>query len=83
MHVLKHLALDHRIASEITPQRIYEQRRALLKGLALGSAGATLAAWASRDAMAQTARPGRLAPLPSTRSAVAGGLTMEKATVLW
>ena len=34
----------HPVPSEITPQRVYEERRMLLRGLATGAAGATLAA---------------------------------------
>ncbi|MFN5047546.1 protein-methionine-sulfoxide reductase catalytic subunit MsrP [Roseateles sp.] len=56
--------------SEITPQPIYQGRREWLQGLA---AGAALAAWPAREALAQT----RLA---ATRSALPGALTMEKQT---
>ena len=81
MHLLKNrqgLALP---TSEITPRHAYEQRRRLLKHLALGGAGAALAAWASRDARAQAvARPGKAAPLPAVRSQVPGALTMDKLT---
>ena len=78
MHFLPDRGFVHPESSAITPQRIYEGRRDLLKLLAGGAAGATLAGWAGRDALAQVARPGKLAALPGTRSAVAGGLTMEK-----
>ena len=71
---------DHGVASEITPRRAYEGRRDLLKLMASGAAGATLAAWAARDARAQVARPGKLAALPGAKSAVAGAVTMEKVT---
>jgi len=70
----------HPIASEITPRTAYEQRRDFLKTLAAGAGGTVLAAWAARDAMAQTARPNKLAALPGARTAAAGGLTMEKLT---
>ena len=68
--------------SDITPQAVYQQRRALLQRWASGAAGATLAAWAGREALAQTAvpRPGKLAPLPGGKSAVAGATTLEKPT---
>ena len=59
---------------------MYERRRELLKALAGGAAGIAAASWASRDAFAQTARPGKLAPLAGARSTVAGGVTMERAT---
>lgn len=48
--------------------------------MAGGVAGAALATWAMRDAMAQAAGPGKLAALPGARSAVAGAMTMEKRT---
>jgi sulfoxide reductase catalytic subunit YedY len=70
----------HDRPSEITPAGVYLQRRAVMQHLATGVAGAALASWASRQAMAQTARPGKLAPLPGGRSAVAGASTMEKWT---
>ena len=59
---------------------MYERRRELLKALAGGAAGIAAASWASRDAFAQTTRPGKLAPLAGARSTVAGGVTMERAT---
>jgi sulfoxide reductase catalytic subunit YedY len=48
--------------------------------LGSGVAGASLAAWAGRDARAQIARPGKLAALPAMRSAVSGAVTMERPT---
>ena len=80
MHVLKDHGYTHSKASEITPREIYEDRRNLLKAMASGTAGLTLAAWAARDAHAQTARPGKLAPLPGRRSTVPAGMTMDKLT---
>ena len=79
IHIPRH-GFDHATPSDITPRAIYEQRRDLIKLLAGGAAGAVLAGWAARDAMAQTARPGKLAALPGARSAVAGAVTMEKLT---
>ena len=79
IHIPRH-GFDHATPSDITPRAIYEQRRDLIKLLAGGAAGAVLAGWASRDAMAQTPRPGKLAALPGARSAVAGAVTMEKVT---
>jgi sulfoxide reductase catalytic subunit YedY len=71
----------HPASSEITPHGIYQQRRDLIKLMATGAAGAALAGWAGRDAMAQAvARPGKLAALPGARSAVPGAVTMEKVT---
>ncbi len=67
-------------AREITPLAVYEGRRDMLKALAGGAAGLTLAGWAGRSALAQTPHPGKLAPLAATRSTVAGALSMEKLT---
>jgi methionine sulfoxide reductase catalytic subunit len=72
MHLLKDRGFSLPSA-DITPRAIYEDRRRLLALLAAGS----LAPWA---AQAQTARPNKLAALPAARTAVAGAMTMEKAT---
>ena len=81
MHFHPDHGFVHRVASEITPREVYEQRRSLLKALAAGSGGLALAAWAGRDALAQTTtRPGKLATLASVRSSVPGGMTLEKLT---
>jgi methionine sulfoxide reductase catalytic subunit len=80
MHFLPDRGFVHPEPSAITPRHTYEGRRDLLKLLAGGVAGATLAGWAGRDALAQVTRPGKLAALPGARSAVPGGLTMEKTT---
>jgi sulfoxide reductase catalytic subunit YedY len=61
-------------SAQVTPRAVYEQRRLLLQALAAGG----LAAWAGREAFAQTAGPGKLAKLASARSAVSGAVTMEK-----
>ena len=70
----------HTVGSEITPQRLYESRRDVMKLLATGVAGAAMASWAARDAQAQMARPNKLAALAGGKSAVAGAMTMEKVT---
>ena len=70
----------HPTPSDITPQAIYVQRRELIARLAAGAAGLTLAAWAQRQALAATERPGKLAPLPAVPSSVSGALVMEKVT---
>ncbi|CAN5917187.1 protein-methionine-sulfoxide reductase catalytic subunit MsrP [soil metagenome] len=70
----------HPSSSEITPRSVYEGRRDLLKLMAGGAAGVALAGWASREAMAQTAGPGKLAKLPGGMSAVAGAMATEKVT---
>lgn len=73
-------AFVHPVPSEITSQRHYEGRRDLIKLMATGVAGAALASWASREALAQTVRPHKLAALPGMQSSVAGALTMDKVT---
>ncbi|MEO8057712.1 MAG: protein-methionine-sulfoxide reductase catalytic subunit MsrP [Burkholderiales bacterium] len=80
MHFLKDRGFGHAHASEITPAAAYEGRRDMLKMLATGAAGATLAAWAGRDALAQVTRPNKLAALAGARSSVAGVVTMDKPT---
>jgi sulfoxide reductase catalytic subunit YedY len=70
----------HPVQSEVTPRGVYQDRRRLLQLMASGAAGAGLAAWAGRQALAQAPRPGKLAALASTRSAVPGAATMEKLT---
>ena len=70
----------HPVTSEITAPEIYRGRRELIKQMAGGFAGVALASWAVRHAQAQQPRPGKLAPLPGGKSAVAGAVTMEKVT---
>ncbi|MES2281354.1 MAG: protein-methionine-sulfoxide reductase catalytic subunit MsrP [Pseudomonadota bacterium] len=71
----------HPVASEITPQGIYQGRRDIIRLMATGAAGVAAAGWASRQAMAQTVtKPGKLAALPGAKSAVSGAVTMEKLT---
>jgi sulfoxide reductase catalytic subunit YedY len=70
----------HPHPSEITPRDVYEGRRDMLKLLAGGVAGAAMASWAARDALAETPAPGKLAPLASVKSTVPGAQTMEKLT---
>ncbi|MEO7392837.1 MAG: protein-methionine-sulfoxide reductase catalytic subunit MsrP [Ramlibacter sp.] len=71
---------NHPVPSDITSQAMYRQRRDLMKLMASGVAGAAIAAWASRDALAQSQRPGKLAALAGVKSTVPGAMTMEKAT---
>lgn len=76
-----HSGFDHAIPSDITPQGVYHQRRNLIKLMATGAAGATIASWAGREALAQAVTtPGKLAALPGAKSGVAGAVTMEKVT---
>jgi methionine sulfoxide reductase catalytic subunit len=70
----------HEKSSEITPLHLYLGRRRLIQTLAGGVAGAAMASWAARDALAQVPRPGKLAALPGARSTIAGAVTMEKPT---
>ncbi len=76
-----HSGFIHPVSSDITPQGVYQQRRELMKLLAGGAAGAALASWAGREALAQgVAKPGKLAALPGVKSSVPGAVTMEKVT---
>jgi sulfoxide reductase catalytic subunit YedY len=70
----------HPVASEITPREVYERRRDLLKLMAGGAAGAALASFAGRQALAQGTGPHKLGLLPGAKSAVPGAQTMEKLT---
>ncbi len=74
MFVLKDRGYAHPVASEITPRPVYQARRRLMQGLAAGAAIGALPAWG------QVTRPGKLAPLPGAKSAVAGASTTEKLT---
>ena len=76
----KDRGFEHPHSSDITPRGVYEQRRDWLRWMAAGSAGAALAAWAGREALAQTAPTGKLPPLPGVRSSVAGAMAMDKPT---
>ncbi len=70
----------HTLGSDITPQSVYHGRRDIMKLMATGAAGAAMASWASREAFAQTVRPGKGAVLAGAKSAVAGAMTVEKIT---
>jgi len=82
MHFRPDRGFTHLASSEITPRAAYAQRRDLLKVLGTGIAGAALAAWAQRDALAQAAPPGKLAALPAVRSNLPGAIVMDKPTRL-
>lgn len=69
---------DHPQSSEITPQALYLQRRAFMQTLATGAAGAAMASWASREALADSRV--HLAALKGSPSKVAGGMTAEAQT---
>ena len=66
-------------SSEITPQSVYEERRQWLKWMATGAAGAAMAAWAQRDALA-TVNATELPALQGVVSKIAGARTDEKVT---
>ncbi|MBE7940031.1 MULTISPECIES: protein-methionine-sulfoxide reductase catalytic subunit MsrP [Ramlibacter] len=71
---------QHPLSSEITPQAVYQGRRDLMRLMATGVAGAALASWAGRQALAAVPRPGKLAALPGAASTVPGANTVEKLT---
>ncbi len=76
-----HNGFSQAVASDITPQGIYQGRRELIKLMATGAAGVAAASWAGREALAQSvSKPGKLAALPGAKSGVAGAVTMEKVT---
>jgi methionine sulfoxide reductase catalytic subunit len=78
MHFHPERGFVHRNASEITPREAHAQRRTLLKLIGSGVAGAALATWAQRDALAQAARPGKQVALPAVKSSEAGAFVMDK-----
>ena len=80
MQYLKDRGFVHPVPSEITPRAVHASRRTLVRGLAAGAALAALPPAFGQGAPAATARPGKLAPLPAARSAVAGATTLEKPT---
>ncbi len=79
MYHLKDRGFATSALSKITPRAVYEGRRDWLKAAA-GVTAIGLGLGASGTAFSQTAGPGKLAKLPGARSAVAGGLTMDKPT---
>ncbi|MGB4361488.1 MAG: protein-methionine-sulfoxide reductase catalytic subunit MsrP, partial [Rhodoferax sp.] len=71
----------HPVSNEITPEAAYQTRRQMIRLMASGVAGAALASWASREALAQSwVPPGKYAALARSRSNIAGALIMEKVT---
>jgi sulfoxide reductase catalytic subunit YedY len=76
-----HDGFIHPVSSEITSEKVYHDRRALIKLMAGGAAGAALAGWAGRQAMAQAmTAPGKHVALAGGKSNVAGAVTMDKLT---
>ncbi len=72
----------HPVSSEITSAEVYQSRRELLRLMATGAAGAAVASWAGREALAQgtVTRPGKLQSLTTTPSVVSGAMAMDKLT---
>ena len=72
----------HPVSSEITSSEVYQSRRELLRLMATGAAGAAMATWAGREALAQGAvpRPGKLQSLNAIPSTVSGAMVSEKLT---
>ncbi len=71
----------HPISSEITPLAAYQSRRDLMRMLATGAAGAALASWAGRAALAQSyVPPAKLPALGHGKSTVPGAMSLEKVT---
>lgn len=68
----------HPLASEMTSQRVYQERRQLIRLMAGGVAGAALGSLAMREAHAQS--PGKLTALPFEKSKIPGAVTLDKAT---
>lgn len=64
------------VASDITPQAVFEKRRTLIKAAAAGSFGAALAPWFSREALA--ASPEKLAAVLNQAYASKEDLTPYK-----
>ena len=74
---------QHSVASDITPQGVYQNRRTMIRHMATGLAGAAVASWAGREAFAQTvtwAPPGQNPALLHAKTTAAGGLNMDKVT---
>ena len=68
-------------ASEITPRHIALDRRSWLAGVAAAGLGTmSLSPRAQTPASSTIPRPGKLAPLPASRSSAPGAATMEKLT---
>ena len=72
MHFHRDRGFDHGLSSEITPSAVHAGRRDLLRLIGSGVAGAALAGWAARDALAQGA------PLASVKSTVPGAVVMDR-----
>lgn len=71
----------HQRSSDVTPQSFYQARRQLIQHMASGVAGAALASWASRVALAQPSSTlAQKAVLDRVKSSVEGAMSLEKLT---
>jgi sulfoxide reductase catalytic subunit YedY len=71
----------HPVASDITSLSAYQTRRDLMRLAATGAAGALMASWASREALAQAwAPPGQSTALSRVKTSVVGALSLDKVT---
>jgi len=77
MHLIQDRGFAARRGETVTPRHVYAQRRQFLIQAAAGALGTALA---SGPALAESAAPGKLRPLPGAKSSVSGALTMEKPT---
>jgi sulfoxide reductase catalytic subunit YedY len=71
---------NHRVASDITPRAVYEQRRRWLQAAALAGLGSWAGPWAGSAFAQASPSGGKLAPLKGARSAVPGAMVMDKPT---
>jgi sulfoxide reductase catalytic subunit YedY len=67
-------------ASDITPQSLYLNRRTIIQGLAVGTAGLAASCWGVREALAQSPRAGQLTALASVPSKLSGAMSLDKLT---
>ena len=77
MHLIEDRGFAPAPGETITPRRVHAQRRRFLTQAAAAALGTP---WLAASAVASTAGPGRLTPLPGAKSEVSGALTMEKPT---
>ncbi|HPO20473.1 MAG TPA: protein-methionine-sulfoxide reductase catalytic subunit MsrP [Rubrivivax sp.] len=78
MHLIRDRGFTPAPGESVTPRSVYAQRRDFLSRAA--ALAALAAPWPASAAVDPAAGPGRLPPLPASRSEVNGALTMEKPT---